>query len=376
MKKQVKLLAVLSSAALSCAVSAGGLDRSGHPYENIFDDGSHVSVSMAKVKPSGRDGTAVTGTEVKDVLRPFNMVVMGAKGEINNKVDCMLQYDHSPYGFDGDYKGQLAGVNGGPEMTTVDSQEFMALCSAAVVDDGEHKVKLLVGASHKEFDGTLTGQAEVAPGVVVPVATSLDSDADVAANVGIAFEKKSTKTRASAMYFGETKHDIEGTLGPNPVVSKAVMPRSIRLDVTSGLSKKHQLAGSAGLMRTKWSKVPNLALNVAAAPTVTAATLDLFPNDVTTYYVGLGKKLNDKVSIGGRYFWENESQPDTNRSAVDERKGLVLGAKVKMGPVDVSPRMTYIKLGAHDTGGPNTLPVSFEKSKAIGAGVDLKYNIK
>lgn len=95
-----------------------------------------------------------------------------------------------------------------------------------------------------------------------------------------------------------------------------------------------------------------------------------FDNDVVTWQLGVGRRLNENVSVFARATYEKANGGEASRlSPTDGSKSLGIGGSYTMDNMKITAGIEYVKLGdAVDGSG-----VVFEGSEAIGIGMTVGF---
>ena len=100
-----------------------------------------------------------------------------------------------------------------------------------------------------------------------------------------------------------------------------------------------------------------------------------YPNDIFTYTLGLGRRLNENWSVAGSVSYEkHEGDPTGNLAPTDGRLGATLAAVYTMDNMKITTGISYIDVGNADTAvGPIIPGGIFTGNTAIGAGVRVGF---
>ncbi|MEM8594164.1 MAG: hypothetical protein AAGF06_05025 [Pseudomonadota bacterium] len=357
---------------------AGAYDSSGHPYDSIFDEGLSATYSYLNLNPERTvKATQKFGDEeytAHNPLKAYERHYLAIKADLSTRLACMLQYDPTTYSVRSDYGDQLPL---GAKRTSLKGSENTALCSFALNQDKDSLFKVMLGAAQRDFNlaisqdtssqaMTLGGLAGI-PGITLPsfinsallplklqsdLAIDLKGSTEIVPRIGVSYEKPSLNIRAALMYTGKSTHDMKGTF-TEPVFNTShngytelLLPETYDVSLRTGISKKWQMGMAFGYVLSKWGDLPSIAVS-QDSPVPITLNVRMFDKHIATKYVGIGKKFNDKFSLGGRFMWEGDryGRGGGVRGATDGRQTIVVGGEYKVtDQLTVSPRVAFTKL--------------------------------
>jgi long-subunit fatty acid transport protein len=200
-----------------------------------------------------------------------------------------------------------------------------------------------------------------------------ETDSQTALIVGAAYERPEIALRVGLTYEQGFTHSFASseTLpvqlgGSMNGKTEIEMPRSITLDFQSGVAKDTLVFGM--IRYSNWSvwEVRPPLYNAAFKDDVTS-----IDNDVTTYQLGVGRRLNDNLSVFGRVTYEEAKGGVASRLApTDGSTSIGIGATYRQDKLKITGGIEYASLGsATDASG-----TSFTGSNALGLGVQIGYS--
>lgn len=365
------------------AALAGGIDRSGLPIAILFEAGNVASLSFSSVTPS-LSGDYVAplsffGAKTNNMAQPFQTLSFAVKTDLSPKLALALM-SNQPYGADALYTG---GAYTGLEAHWSSSELAMVL-------------KYKLNDQFSVFGGlrNVTSKADInIPTLLLLGAGSYqavaNSNSQIGYLIGAAYEKPEIALRASITYQSAITHDFatselftpagggggEGRLaaaamsfpGGSDSTTNIILPQSVTLAVQSGIAANTLLFGSI-----KWSEWSKWHVDPALYHGLTGGEVTGFDNDVITYQLGIGRKVNDAVSVFARVGYEHASGGTASRlSPSDGMQSIGLGGSWTNGTIKVTGGLEYVMLGdAEDGSG-----VQFKGNSALGVGlsVDVKF---
>ncbi len=350
MKTLVQILGGAGLAATIGATSAlaGGLDRSGQSVGILFQSGNVVELSFAYVDPD------VTGIDpllapTGDMAPAYIVPAVSLKFDIGDNLSAAVVLD-SPFGADSSY---AAGLYTGTSAE-LNSSAVTALLGYKVTE----RVLAFAGVSYQTISATaavplvggytIDADAGSGTGYVAGLAYQIP---EIAMRVALTYRSTVTSTHATSEAFGGPA--IPGTM-------TLVTPQSVNLEFQTGINPKTLIFGS--IRWVDWSAFtiapPNYPLNPLVG----------YANDVITYSLGVGRKINDQLSLAATVGFERSTGlPSSVLAPTDGNVSFGIGATYKLGSGKVTGGVRYIWLGdATDVNGG-----VFNDNHAVAVG--LKY---
>lgn len=358
-------------AALACllatSASAGGIDRAGLNYGLLFEDGRTLEISLKNVAPHV-SGTYIAplsffGTDTGNMAKGFSALSLGFKDDLSDKLSYAILIGQ-PIGADAHYTG---GAYTGLEAHW-STEETAAL------------LKYKVGTGTSVYGGLryLNSMASIAiPSLLMSgsgnYAASAAKDGKVGYILGAAYEKPEIALRVALTYTSEVTHSFD-TNEVHPFINAGagfasvtdiVLPQTVTLDAQSGIAANTLLFGS--IRWAEWSKwhVTPAGYFALAGDEITG-----FDHDVITYTLGLGRKINDHLSVFGALGYEKATGGVASRLApTDGMKSISLGASWTQDKTKLTGGVQYQKLGdAVDGSG-----TDFSGNTALALGLKVAY---
>ena len=390
---------------------AGGLDRSGSAYSILFEDGNAAQLSFSTVRPdvSGNyDNSPIPGFEGSsgNMANSYASFGFAAKYAMTEQLDFALFYNQ-PYGADSEYtNGFYEGLK-----AQWDSQQIAAVAKYEVspgisVYGGVRAVESqavitlpddLVRFAYQRVaaDPTSTPEAAGAAGLIAGFSPpgSLEYNAETEKNtqvgyiLGAAYERPEIALRVALTYESGLKHDFKTTENlaappiPLPAPSVATidiglddansttnieLPQSLTLDFQSGVAANTLVFGSI-----KWTEWSVWEVRPAGFEAATQGRVTGLDNDVMTYRLGVGQRINDQLSVFSRITYEAGTGDDLNRlSPTDGSTSLGLGGTYTVDNIELTGGVEYAMLG----GGEDSAGVEFKDSTALGFGLSVGFS--
>lgn len=405
-----------ASAAVSlCATAsfAGGLDRSRLAYGAMFEDGRYIELGFSRVNPSVSGsytgGLAGLGASTGSMAEGYTTYSFAYKADAGDRLSYGL-FVNTPYGADANY---LSGAYRGLEAHW-DSNQTAALLRYELgggfsVTGGARAVTskadivlpdLLMRGGLAQAAGALAAQAaQVAPvdpalaaqlgaaagayGALAGSATDLTytakgkSDTQVGAILGVAYERPDIALRVGLTYEQGVTHSFDtteigailGVLGAPTTrrdITEVEIPDAITLDFQTGIAADTLLFGSVRYAEWSLWEVRPQGYDATFADSITE-----FDNNVVTWQLGVGRKVNDNLSVFARASYEKANGGIASRlSPTDGMRGLGIGATWRQDNMKITGGLEYAKLGdAVDASG-----TRFEGNSALGVGVTVGFS--
>jgi len=391
------LLATSALAACASMASAGGIDRSRLPYAAMFEEGNYAELGFSSVNPQVGGayspagigaGTAfgVPGTSTGNMAESYTTMSLGVKTQINDKLSVGL-FVNQPYGADAKYTdGFYTGLEAHWDSSQIAALVKYSIGNGVSVYGGAKRVESsatiripdqMIRASMLAAGGGAAALAGAAPAGTLEYNAKTDKDAQTALIIGAAYEKPEIALRVGLTYeqgfthsfaSSETLPAFAATLlgGSRNSTTEIEMPRSIALDFQSGVAKDTLVFGM--IKYTNWSvwEVRPPLYNAAFSDDVTS-----IDNDVMTYQLGVGRRLNDILSVFGRVTYEEAKGGVASRLApTDGSTSFGIGATYRQDKLKITGGIEYAKLGdATDASG-----TKFTGNDALGVGVQIGYS--
>lgn len=372
------------------AAQAGGIDRSRLPYAAMFEEGTYVELGFSAVNPNVSGAyvppASALGASSGNMAESSTSLSLGLKTDINDKLSVGL-FVNQPYGADANY---TAGFYNGLEAHWSSDQ-----VTALVKYDVGNGVSVYGGAKHVTSQarisipdrmtragmaaagGSAAALAGAAPTGTLNYSATTEKDSQTALIVGAAYERPEIALRVGLTYEQGFTHSfatsetlpafaatpLGGSRNSNTDIE---MPRSITLDFQSGVAKDTLVFGMIKYSNwSVWEVRPSL-YNAAFNSPVTA-----IDHDVMTYQLGLGRRLNDNLSVFGRITYEKSNGGIASRLApTDGATSLGLGVTWRKDNLKVTGGVEYARVGdATDASG-----TRFTGNDAMGVGVQIGYS--
>ncbi|MCP4824397.1 MAG: transporter [Shimia sp.] len=362
--------ALWGATALTLAAStsfAGGIDRSGQGVNILFEEGNFVQFTWQHASPSVTGTASVPGVPASnDVAKSYNSMSFGYKHEINENWDLALIYDQ-PFGAhihytDGPLSAALSPLpyDG---LAEINSDALTALLqynfgNGFSIHGGARALK--VRGTIQSGDGILNA----------------GSDYDFGGVLGVAYEKPEIALRVALTYATAIDSGFDGAhTAPNlsATVDRAFnveFPESVNLDFQTGVAANTLVFGSV-----RWVGWGGFSLVTDGFGGGDAEWVD-FTDDTLTYTLGVGQRINDKLSLALQFGFEKAgARPTTTALApTTGSKSIGLGATYQVNDqLSISGGLTYAKPGDqyYDTG--SGFDINFNDSSAWGAGIRVGY---
>ncbi len=346
---------IASTAAILAAGTttafAGGLERGLLPISPLFEEGTYAEVSTALVLPSV-SGTTAGGVPIGNINGNYTQSSLSFKTDLTKKLALSVSY-FQPLGTDILYDtnplfGPLSGA-----AASLDTSALSAILKYKF----DNNISIYGGGKAVSATGDLT----------LGPAFSFARDTGLGFIAGAAYEKPEIALRVSFTYESEIDLELDATVvgaGVSAGQITGAVPESFRLDFQTGIAKNTLLFGSIRNARHQSANIVFPALGAAAA-------LTSFDN-VTTYTLGLGRKLNDQLSVFGQASYEKRGDGVSgNLSPQDGRYALQLGGSYKVGKAKLTGGIRYTVLGDVTT---TTFGNSFTNNDSLSLGFKVGYS--
>jgi long-subunit fatty acid transport protein len=342
--------------------NAGGIDRSGNPYSILFEDGNYVQLSFSSASPdvSGDYPLALGGGSTENMAESYFSAGIALKYAVTEQVDLAVMLNQ-PFGADATYTGgAYTGLT-----AEWNSTQLSVL--------GKYQANDAISV----YGGVRVIQSEAIIAIPVALTMTADYDAETETNtqvgyvVGAAYEKPEIALRVALTYESGVTHDFATAEYANGALAlesttDIEMPQSVTLDFQSGVAEDTLVFGSIRWSEwSVWEVRPAFFEGASGGDRVTG-----IDDDVITYRLGVGRRINDDLSVFGRVTYEAGNGGEASRlSPTDGSTSIGVGGSYTMDGVKITGGIEYAMLGdATDASG-----VEFTDNTALGFGLSIGY---
>lgn len=217
----------------------------------------------------------------------------------------------------------------------------------------------------------------------------ISTDTQVGWVAGVAYSKPEIALKAALTYRSEIEHESEisesfpalGAAGITTRDFKVTLPKSFNFDFQTGVNPTTLL--TAKVRYVPWAdfdiRPPTYGDATAITNNGNPLAIISYSKDQWSGELGLGKKLNDKVSVSGTVGYDSGAgNPASSLGPIKGYYSVGLGAKYNITPEwSISAGGKYLKFGDADANLPNGMTAGrFEKNDGYIAGVKLAYQAK
>lgn len=384
------MLNVKNAACLAClfasAAHAGGIERARPAEAILFEEGNYAQFTFLQSNPnvSGEYPAIVGGGSTGDMAGINLNVGGGLKFQLTDRFDFALLVSQ-PYSANASYdKGFYNGLTAKWRSTSVDALLKYDLTDRVAVYGGP---SLLTSSADITIPLTLANVASDPDGPAGPIPGSIVStyraqssqETDVGFIVGAAYQIPDYKLRVALTYRSEIEHEFDAretytqlglpgpTFTPISVSTKTPikMPQSVTLDFQSGVAQNTLVFGSV-----KWTEWSKWQVKPGAYAAETGREITGFKHDTMTYQLGVGRAINDRLSLFARVGHETKKGSTVTRlSPVDGYTSLGIGATYTVGDAKITAGIEHAWLGDAES----STPTDFTDNTATGFGVTIGF---
>lgn len=353
------------------SASAGALDRTGQPVNPLFEDGRYIEFSLAHVRPdlTGRNinsSLGTVGTQSGDIGVGTFSFGGAYKADLNSRWSYALIIDQ-PFVAEVDYP-TTPGYFGSNSSAEFNSTALTALLQYNF--DGGFSV--YGGLRAQETD------AKAAIAFARSYTVEADSDWGIGYVAGVAYERPDIALRVSLTYSSEVAHENDvienATILPanRASVAEFETPQSLNLEFQTGVAENTLLFG--GVRWVDWSDF-DLSPQAYSSAGFVGQPLLSYVDDVTTYTLGVGRRLSETWAVSGSISYEeNTGNLFTNLGPNDGATSIGLAAVYTQGKVSVTTGIRYAWIGDTTTAVQGSPAAEFNDNDAIALGVKIGYN--
>ncbi|MCK8462270.1 hypothetical protein MUY35_00220 [Aliiroseovarius sp. S1339] len=351
----------LTTAALFTAAATtaqAGIDRSGQNIGILFEEGNYVELSFANVSPDIAGTNPFVGSISQSAV-DYNSFGFGFKKQINDQWSFALIYDQ-PYGANISYENTPIQIpfppgSANPAMAEVKSHALSGI------------VRYEMGNGFSVHGGL---RAQKLSGAILSGDGQLEasSEYDLGGLVGVAYERPDIAMRVALTYFTAIEHDLTGTHNLLPATGNVEMPAAFNLDFQTGIAANTLLFGS--VRYAKWDGITLSSNSDVFGP---VDWVD-FVEDITTYKLGLGRKLNDNWSIAGTVSYTSGSDVGTTLLApAGATTSIGLGATYTQDNMKIQAGVQYSMID-EKTVTTGIGPTTFSDGNALAFGMKVGFS--
>ncbi|MBL1405720.1 MAG: hypothetical protein COC00_007030 [Rhizobiales bacterium] len=366
-KSKLTIIAGLTTALISTSALAGGLERQTYSADILFAKGTRIEAAFATVKPDVT-GDAVPGFYSGENINPkYDLRNFGFKFDVGDKL-ALAFTAYTPLGYTLAYPG--------PKLITsadVKSQAY-ALSAKYMVKEN---IAVFGSAIHVKLSATanLIPDPDVASTYNLNMKVKSDSDwgyvigaaylkPEIAMRIALSYETGTEHTMSTDLVEYDTTAPLATAFTPKNVLSKSGTASAIALNFQTGIAANTLLFGS---IRHAYNSGANLLLNGKALTDF---------SDLTTYKLGVGRKLNDLVSVSVSGLYEHGSGTASTLNPTDGKFTLSGGAKFQLNEhLDLTTGVSYTWLGDNNT---KILPIgsaiAFKDNNALAFGAKIGFS--
>ncbi len=362
----------LLSASALCLIAggaqAGGVDRSGQSINVLFQEGRYLEFSATSVAPD-LTGDSVNpglpnGSGSGDIAKNYLRFGAAYKADINDTWSYAIIYDE-PYGAETDYPDGTGYFASGSNAT------FTSRALTGLLQYNHQ-------SGFSVYGGLRLQSAEADADVIFTGPLDYTADADVHYGLGyvagVAYEKPEIALRVSLTYSSEIHHDVD-TVETQPgfadleTSTNFATPQSLNLEFQTGVAQDTLVFG--GVRWVDWS---DFALDPALYEQITGGPLLSYEEDVITYTLGVGHRINENWSIAGSIgYEENTGNLFTNLGPADGQESISLAAIYTQGKYEITAGVRYIRIGDTTTAAFGNPAAEFNDNDVLAFGLKVGY---
>lgn len=376
-----RYLAIAALMGGATAANAGGIDRSGQSITALFEAGRYAEFSLGAVSPdtSGVGGLVTPGVASGNMTDNFFTFGAAYKADINDQLSYAIIYDQ-PFGADVDYP---TGTGYFAQGSTAEfrSHALTGLLRYKMPNNfsvhGGLRIQSIEASAFIPF-----ATAPLGPLAGTPYSVKGDREYGIGYVLGVAYEMPEIAMRVSLTYNSKIKYDVDTTensfqgLNVNSI-SEIETPQSVNLEFQTGIAADTLLFG--GVRWTDWSSfqiAPDVYTRTPGTGGVAGSPLLSYADDVYTYSLGVGRRLNDMWSVAATVGYEKSNGGFTgNLGPTDGNKSLALAATYTHDNMKITTGIRYINIGNAETRAGAAAPAGvFTDNEAVAIGVKVGFS--
>lgn len=342
-------------------VQAGGIDRSTLPFSVLYEDGRVIQLGFSSVTPTV-SGLAGGVLSTGDMSENYTTLSFAYKADLTDKLSYAIILNQ-PYGADALYGAVYTGLEAHWQ-----SEQLTALIKYNATD----RLSVYGGLRYVRSSAEIL----IPPVLLGPAGTytaSTNTDGQVGYVLGAAYEIPDIALRVGLSFVSEITHSFDTTesfsgLNGGATVNGTtdiIMPQTVTLDFQTGVARNTLVFGSV-----RWSEWSQWHVRPDYYNAVVNEEITGFDNDVITYELGVGRKINDNLSVFARIGYEKSNGDVVSRLLpTDGSRSIGIGGTYTVDNMKITGGVEYVKLGeAVDGSG-----VTFTDNKAVGVGVSVQF---
>ncbi len=339
----------------------------------LFEEGTYVELSYSNVSPevsgAGANGPLL-GVASGDMAASYNVARLSFRQDINEALSFAL-ISSEPYGSDVVYPA-MAGYPFANSTAQLSTRQL----SGVLRYEFSNGVSAYAGVNALKADTDVY----VSAGTSFTYRLTADSDYEWGYMAGVAYERPEIALRVALTYFSEIDLGMSGAEGqalagtaPEAVPTSSTafnvtMPESLLLEMQSGVAENTLVFGSV-----RWTGWDGFQIRPNRYP---AGALVNYTDDVYTYTLGVGHRLNENWSVSASVDYEAATGGfKGNLGPTDGRRSFALGAEYSRDNYSVTAGIRRIDIGDAQTilssAGP--LTSSFTGNSATAVGIRFGY---
>jgi long-chain fatty acid transport protein len=351
MKLRAITTMILSTTALSA--TAGGFETNSLSTSFMYEKGNYAELGMSSRSPDVK-GTAYAPTS--SALKKQDYVSLAIKTDVSSDLSVGLtSYNQGAVQLDYSSAGSPFAV--ALPVVDLDINALAVLVKYSLCDN----VSILGGAKQSQVQDA---SANIFQSVGFP-ASSISGTSETSFLIGASYAIPKIALRAELIYEGDVDFSLDTSNGALSGKTSGSVPDYMTLNFQSGIAEDTLLFGS--IRKADWS---NHQLTVfPGSPTTSSFT------DTTTYSLGIGRKINDAVSLIANYSTEPAGSSDstTPLTITNGYDAIGLAVRYSSGNATVTVGYSYAKVGNI------TLTTSagvgeFTNNTVTGFGIKIGYN--
>ncbi len=392
-----KIASIIGASALmaiaASSASAGGIDRTRLGFGTLFESGRYVEFGLSHVNPdvSGTYPGIVGGGSTGGMAGSYTLPSLSFKDDITDRLSYAI-YLNVPYGAKAAYSGgfyngleadwksrQIAALlkyRFDQGVSVYGGLKYVRSQANIFIPDQMMRAGFAQAAANPATPPAQAAQAAAlaaSPAGALNYAASGPSDGAFSGIIGVAYERPDIALRVGLTYESGFTHKFPTTetflpLAGSPLLNGTTtvkMPQSVTLDFQSGIAADTLLFGSL-----RWSEWSVWEVRPQGYNAVTGSDITGFDNNVLTWQLGIGRRINENLSVFARLGYEKSNGGIASRLApTDGMRSIGIGGTYTHGNMKITAGVEYAKLGdAIDATG-----TRFDGNKAVGFGMTVGY---
>lgn len=337
----------------SSAVSAGGMEKIALSTSFMYQDGNYAEVGF-----QSRDYEVNSATvNQNSVVGDFTSTSIAVKLDVTDSLSFGLsRYRQSSISVD--YPSAWSSPSLPAASLDVDATAVLAKYNFS------DEISVLGGVKISTVqDASLSINA-------LGINSAISGDTQTSYVYGVAYERPEIAMRVELVREENVAFTLDTVSSGAQAITTttASLPNFTSANFQTGIAENTLMFGS--IRYADWGS--NQVNMIGALPSPTISSF----SDSTSYSIGIGRRVSERLSGSLSYNWENGAGPSSTSllSMTNGYKGISAGLKYEFDNLTISGGVNYTKLGDVDVTTPSPATYAFKDNNVTTLGVSIGYH--